>query len=395
MSPAWANGGGERTSQGTQGSAVRRRGGIGPRRRGTPTRAARARRRAVGRRHCKAVGRRHCNLCCNGAATPALLQLLGREHGLDVDARGFRKRTPLLAMCQQNDAVSAELLGALVALGADVRATNKAGSTVLQLLCCNGEATPALLQLLVREHGLGVDARGVHKRKPLLAMLVGADAVGRGRGRRGLVLLGTSLGERLAPRLLTSVGAVFWYCEPTAHTASAVHSRLLLAVPAVVWYPVLRHVVWSVQARVDVDVAAAVSYWPPLHVVSGAHARLDVEVLAVVSYSLAMHTVSKPHSRSALAVPSEVWYCVSRHVAWLVHARSVVSVGAVDSNWSALHVASADARLDVAVAAVDSYCTPAVQVASAAHWRFVVLVGAAVWYCDVVEHELRALHSRS
>jgi hypothetical protein len=107
---------------------------------------------------------------------------------------GFRKRTPLLAMCQQNDAVSAELLGALVALGADVRATNKAGSTVLQLLCCNGEATPALLQLLVREHGLGVDARGVHKRTPLLAMLVGADAVGRGRGRRGLVLLG-ALGE--------------------------------------------------------------------------------------------------------------------------------------------------------------------------------------------------------
>ena len=116
VSPAWANGGGERTSQGTQGSAVRRRGGIGPRRTGTPTSAARARRRAV--------GRRHCNLCCNGAATPALLQLLGREHGLDVDARGFRKRTPLLAMCQQNDAVSAGLLGALVALGADVRATN-------------------------------------------------------------------------------------------------------------------------------------------------------------------------------------------------------------------------------------------------------------------------------
>ena len=79
-----------------------------------------------------------------------------------------------------------------------------------------------------------------------------------------------------------------------------------------------------------------------------------------------------------------------------MHARSVVSVGAVDPNWSALHVASAEhARLDVAVAAVDSYCTPAVQVASAAHWRFVVLVGAAVWYCDVVEHELRALHSRS
>ena len=57
---------------------------------------------------------------------------------------------------------------------------------------------------------------------------------------------------------------------------AAVVSCWLLAVPAVVWYSVLRHVVWSVQARLDVDVAAAVSYWPPLHVVCGAHARLDV-----------------------------------------------------------------------------------------------------------------------
>ena len=47
-----------------------------------------------------------------------------REHGLDVDARGLFECTPLLAMCSQNDAVSAGLLGALVALGADVRATN-------------------------------------------------------------------------------------------------------------------------------------------------------------------------------------------------------------------------------------------------------------------------------
>ena len=64
-----------------------------------------------------------------------------------------------------------------MALGADVRATNKDGSTALRLLCCNGEATPARLQLLVREHGLDVDARGFHKRTPLRAMCKQNDAV--------------------------------------------------------------------------------------------------------------------------------------------------------------------------------------------------------------------------
>ena len=45
------------------------------------------------------------------------LQLLVREHGLSVDARGLRNKcTPLLAMCWVNSAESAELVGALVAL---------------------------------------------------------------------------------------------------------------------------------------------------------------------------------------------------------------------------------------------------------------------------------------
>ena len=94
-----------------------------------------------------------------------------------MDARGFAKRTPLLAMCFENDAVSAELVGALVALGANVRATDKDGNSALWLLCCNSAATPALLQLLVREHGLDVDARGFNKLTPLLAMCIQNGAV--------------------------------------------------------------------------------------------------------------------------------------------------------------------------------------------------------------------------
>ena len=76
-------------------------------------------------------------VCTDAAVTPELLRLLVREHGLGVDARGFNKRTPLLALCFQNDAVSAELVGALVALGADVRATDKNGNSLLHVLCCN------------------------------------------------------------------------------------------------------------------------------------------------------------------------------------------------------------------------------------------------------------------
>ena len=60
-------------------------------------------------------------------------------------------------MRPQNDAVSTELLGALVALGADVRASNKTAARRCAVL----QPTPALLQRRVREHGRAPGTKGV------------------------------------------------------------------------------------------------------------------------------------------------------------------------------------------------------------------------------------------
>ena len=55
-------------------------------------------------------------------------------------------------------------------------------------------------------------------------------------------------------------------------------------------------------------VAAADSYWLALHTVSAVHTRSLLSVAALLSYSVLPHTVSDSHCVSAVLVPAACTY---------------------------------------------------------------------------------------
>jgi hypothetical protein len=123
-----------------------------------------------------------------------------------------------------------------------------------------------------------------------------------------------------------------------SHVVSAVHARLVVAVPAVdSYWVVLSHVVSAVHARSTVVEGPTDSYWTEVHAVAWAkqlacpvwswywpaaqsvqlpgdpyvpaaqgpeeaHTRFEVTVGAVVSYSVPLHVVCGVHAAAAAAL---------------------------------------------------------------------------------------------